>query len=325
MSGGMRYVWSANDGESEAFEGDPGVMTRRLAPLESFFSLLREAFARLKDNLAGAAFLLSVHLVATIVVLTLVALVMKISGSPWPALIAGGLFFCLLIGPALGALTSFMAVNIWDDGAVSLLDAWSFCQQNVADCLFSYWWALLYEAGLWFRALPSLWPGALMAAILHTVLHFFTEVENLFYIDALIVVGMTIPLAILRLWERIRRISTFLYLFTAFEVVDGDTIFSEDLPAEQSGYWRSRFARLFHRLDDDWWRGPLNRALGWKIFFTAVWLVPAGLFFYSGISPMAAFFLTAIFPLQIRFILSLWYAVAAAGWFRNNLSSGLYY
>lgn len=324
MSGGVRYIW-AQDEDRDEFEADPGVLTRRLGTIPSFFSLIREAFVRLKDNWITLVLMAAIHLGVTIVVLTIVALVMKISGSPWPGLIAGALVVVTVAAPVLSAAGAYLTLNIWDEGSVSIFEAMAFCRQNLAENLMAYWWTFFYQAGLWLRAIPSLWPGLLMVAILHAALHFLTEVDNLFFWDALVVFGVTLPLAIVRLWERIRRVSTFLYRFTAYEIVDDLTIFAEDLPEGMSGYWRSRFARLFHRLDDEWWQGPLNQALAWKILFGLVWLVPAALIFSSGISPLAAFCVTAIFPWQIRYVLSFWYSVASAGWFRNNLSSGLYY
>lgn len=299
-------------------------MARRLAPVTSFTVMARRAGQLFGDNIVSMACLALVHLAVMIFLLALMGLVMKIFGSALAGLIFGLIVMLLLTGPVLRMLSCYMAINIWDDFTASPLDAVSFIRSVYPRCLLSYLWAVYYEADLWVRTLPHIWPGLFLAAVLHALLHFFTEVDSIFFWDALVVVGVTAPLAISRLWNRVRRIH-FLYDFVAFEVVDGKTVFAEDLSEDQSGYWRGRYARIFYRLDDDWWQVPLSRAAWLWLAKNAIWALPSLLIILSGISPLAKFYLVAAFGFTLRYVLNLWYDLAAAGWFRENLASGKYY
>mgnify|MGYP003701347119 CR=1 FL=1 len=263
------------------------------------------------------------HLGIMVLLLVMVGLVMKIIAG-WVCLVLGFFAILFFIGPVMRMISCHLALNLWDDSSAEPLEAAFFVRSIYFKALASYLWSIYYEADILARALPSIWPGLFAAAALHAALHFLSDVANIFLWDLVLFLIITIPLAANRLWERIRRIN-FLYSFTAFELVDGKTLFAEDLSDYQPGYWRGRFARLFYRLEDEWWQGALNRALLLRIVVSLVWALPSALVLLSGISPMAKLYLVSVFGLTLRYTVRLWYDVSSAGWFRENFSSGRYY
>lgn len=322
----MNYLWPEDGPEMDM---DPAVAARRLGSISSFVELGRQAGGIFLENIVVMACLALAHLAVMVLLLAVMGVVMKASGSPWVGLIFGLVLLLVFVGPALRMISCHVALNLWDDGNTSPLEAALFAKENYFKCLFSYLWAVYYEADLLARGLPSIWPGLLVAGIVHATLHFttgFTQIEpgRIFYFDALALALVSLPLAAGRLWPRLRR-TWILYPFTAFEVVDGKSVFAEDLAEDQPGYWRGRYARLFYRLNDDWWHRPLNRSAWLQLAKNAVWILPSILILISGLGPMAKFYLITAFILTLRYALNLWFDLTSAGWFRDNISSGDYY
>lgn len=315
----MNYLWPEDGPE---IEFDPALAVRRLAPVPSFLAMGRRAGQLIVDNILSLTCVVLCHLGAMLVLLLFMALMMKI--NTWFGLILGLLAVLFLLGPMMRLISCHLALNMWDEAVASPLESAAFAKSLYFKALISYLWSIYYEADLLVRALPSAWPGLFAAAVLHACLHFLTEVTDIFFWDIVIFSVITFPWAASQLWDRIRRIN-FLYAFTAFEIIDDKTLFAEDLPEDQPGYWRGRFARLVYRLDDEWWHRPLNKAAFIRLFINAFWAIPSLLVILSSWTLMGKLFMVVVFGLTLRYALRIWYDTASAGWFRENFSSGKYY
>ena len=316
----MNYLWPEDGPEIEV---DPDLAARRLAPVIPFRRMGRRVNRLFTENILTLVCVVMSHLGVMVLLLVVVGLLMKIIAG-WVGLVFGLLAILFLIGPVMRMISCHLALNLWDDANAAPLEAAFFTKSIYFKSLAAYLWSIYYEVDIVARALPSIWPGLFAAAALHAALHFLSDVTDIFFWDVLVFLIITIPLAAIRLWERIRRIN-FLYSFTAFEIVDGKTLFAEDLSEDQPGYWRGRFARLFYRLEDEWWQGPLNKALMLRIGTGMIWALPAVLILVSGMGPMAKLYLVSVFGLTLRYAVRLWYDASAAGWFRENFSSSKYY
>lgn len=315
----MNYLWSEGGAEL-AF--DPALAARRLAPVASLRNMARRAGQLLLKNIPGLACLVLCHLGAMLVLSLFVALVMNV--SQWAGLIFGLVVILFLVGPVMRLISCHLALTMWDKAEASPLKSAALAKSLYFKALGSYLWAIYYEADLLARALPSFWPGLLTAAVLHACLHFLSGVTDIFFWDVLVFAAITVPWSAYLLWGRIRRVN-FLYTFTAFEIIDNKTLFAEDLAEDKPGYWRGRFARLFYRLDDEWWSRPLNMAALIRLLLNCLWAIPSFMVIMSSWTVTGKLFMVAVFGLSLRYALRLWYDALSAGWFRENLSSGNYY
>lgn len=315
----MNYLWSEG-GPAVVF--DHALAVRRLAPVASLTNMARRAGQLLLKNIPGLACLVLCHLGAMLVLLLLMALVMNV--SQWAGLVFGLVVILFLVGPVMRIISCHLALNMWDKTEASPLESAAFSVNLYFKALGSYLWAVYYEADLMARALPSIWPGLFTAAVMHACLHFLSRVTDIFFWDVVVFAAITVPWAAHQHWGRIRRVN-FLYVFTAFEIVDDKTLFAEDLSEDKPGYWRGRFARLFYRLDDEWWCRPLNMAAFIRLLINCLWAIPSFMVIMSSWTMMGKLFVVAVFGLTFRYALRLWYDVLSAGWYRENLSSGKYY
>ncbi|MDR0882242.1 MAG: hypothetical protein LBP55_06835 [Candidatus Adiutrix sp.] len=283
-----------------------------------------EAFRRLTPNLPLLGWLAAVYLLVILVLLVILGLFYSWLGQAWLALLAT-LPFLLLVLPAARLVICHLALNLWDDGQASLAEAAGFVRLNLKDAYRSAWCGLhTYEIPLLWRFLVAALPGAVVLAAFYLIPR-----QSLFVIEfppswETPVIGlaviMTLIVATFKLWSQARSILTFLYRFSAFEIVDGHSPFSADLADGPGNNWSSRFARMFHRLSQEPYNGYLTKPIWTALAVMAVWLWPAALVVSSSWLPMSKIYALAFGPLFLRFILNLWYTAASAGYYRAHWS-----
>lgn len=289
---------------------------RLLTVLGAYFP---EAGRMFVANLPVLGWVTAIYLLISVVLLAALGLMMRLMGSPWPALVLTALLLIVVVMPLVRLTVCHLALNIWDDGEASLLEAAVFARSNYLDALGASWRGLIYEGDLLLRLIACSGPGLAIGAGLHWLLPYSGVTLALGW-EILIVTLLTAVLAGYYLWGQARRISTFLYRFNAFEIVDGQSVFSQDIVEGSGGHWRSRFARLYHHLDQDPFPYEFNLPLVVALAAALVWLLPSAGILSADLRPLSKVYLLAIGPFLIRFIFSLWYTIAAAGYYRANLA-----
>lgn len=289
---------------------------RLLTVLGAYFPEAGRMFA---GNLPALGLAAAIYLLIGVSLLAVMGVVMRLVGSPWPALALVALLLIILVVPLLRLSVCHLALNIWDDGEASLLEAAGFARSNYLDALRAAWNGLLYEADLWVRFIACCGPGLAIGAGLHWLLPYSGMSLALGW-EILIALTLSVILAAYYLWGQARRVSTFLYRFNAFEIVDGQSAFSQDIVEGSGGHWRSRFARMYHQLDLEPFPYEFNMPLVVALASSLAWVLPAGGILIADLQPLSKLYLLVVGPFLIRFIIGLWYTIAAAGYYRANLA-----
>lgn len=289
---------------------------RLLTVLGAYFPEAGRMFAA---NLPVLGWTTAIYLLISVSLLAALGLLARLIGSPWPALALAALLLALLVMPLMRLTVCHLALNIWDDGEASLLEAAGFARSNYLDALGACWSALIYEGELWLRLIACSGPGLAVAAGLHWLLPYSGARLAPGWI-MLIALGLTAILAGYYLWDQARRVATFLYRFNAFEIVDGQSAFSQDIVEGSGGHWRSRFARMYHHLDQEPFPYEFNLPLAVALAVALVWFLPSLGILGADLRPLAKVYLLAIGPFLVRFVFGLWYTIAAAGYYRANLA-----
>lgn len=290
--------------------------SRLLTVLGAYFPEAGRMFA---GNLPALGWAAAIYLLIGVSLLAVMGVVMRLVGSPWPALALAALLLVILVLPLLRLSVCHLALNIWDDGEASLLEAVSFARSNYFDALRVSWNGLLYEGDLWIRFIACCGPGLAIGAGLHWLLPYSGMSLALGW-EILIAVALSVILAACYLWSQARRVSTFLYRFNAFEIVDGQSAFSQDIVEGSGGHWRSRFARMYHQLDLEPFPYEFNMPLVVALISSLAWVLPAIAILIADLQPLSKLYLLVVGPFLIRFIIGLWYTIAAAGYYRANLA-----
>jgi len=289
---------------------------RLLTVLGAYFPEAGRMFAA---NLPVLGWATAIYLLISVSLLAALGVLMRLIGSPWPALVLVALVLVGLVLPLVRLTVCHLALNIWDDGEASLLEAAAFARGNYLDALGACWNGLIYEGYLWLRLVACSGPGLAVGAGLHWLLPYSGVSLGLGW-EILIVALLTAILAGYYLWDPARRVSTFLYRFNAFEIVDGQSVFSQDIVEGSGGHWRSRFARMYYHLDQEPFPYEFNLPLAVVLATALVWLLPSAGILSADLQPLSKIYLLAIGPFLIRFIFGLWYTIASAGYYRANLA-----
>lgn len=286
-------------------------------------------------NLPALGWVSTVYLLAGMSILAILGLTTRIFGSPWPsmalawwpalaliswpAILLVVILFILLVMPLIRLTVCHLALNIWDDGEASLFEAAGFARSNYFDALGAAWNGFLYEGKLLLFFIACWIPGLALGAGLHWLLP-YSGVTLAPGWNILIIGTLTVILAVYYLWGQARRVNTFLYRFNAFEIVDGQSVFSQDIVEGPGGNWRSRFARMYHKLN----QGPLphefNMPLAVALAVSLIWVIPSIWILAADWQPLSKIYVLTLGPLMIRFLIGLWYTIAAAGYYRANLA-----
>ncbi len=283
--------------------------------------IFRQAGRLLLANLGNAGWAVGGYFLVALALLAVPAVTVKVSGNAWPAVLADLLILVLLVVPLARLTLCHLALNIWDDGEASLIEALTYARGNYLAALSMAWRGLLYEGELWLRFLACMLPGAALGSMFYFIPpHLGYQVD----LDWIILgaVLLTIGLALYYLWGQARRVATFLYSFNAFEDIEGESAFGADIVEKRFGFWRSRFARMYHHLDREPFSGALNRPLAVIVFVGLIWGGLAALIVSYRMPPLATAYVLGLGPLGIRFLASFWYTIVAAGYFRAYLVPG---
>ena|GEM_PF-6822950 len=309
------------------------LVNRLLTVLGVYFP---EAGRLLGANLSALAWVGAGYLLISLTLLALMGLSTRIFGSPWPALALGRwpalaliswpailvvlILLILLVIPLVRLIICHLALNIWDDGEASLTEAVSFARSNYLDSLGAALSGLWYEWKTLIRFIGCWVPGLALGAGLHWLLP-YSGVELKMGWKILIAGAVTVILTVYYLWGEARRVNTFLYRFNAFEILDGQSVFSQDIVEGSGGNWRSRFARMYHHLGQGPFPHEFNMPLAVALAAYLIWVPLAVWILAADWQPLSKIYLLALGPLMIRFLIGLWYTIAAAGYYRANLAT----
>ncbi len=271
-----------------------------------FVDLCRTAARLFRENLTVVGWFIGLSILILLGVIFLFSLVSWLTESQGIGLALSLPPLLLLAAPVISLAGRHLALSIWDEGQARPLEALKYAAANLPEAAALFWRSRYYDADLLFRLLISVAPSVLAGLALYAILKEAGAPGARSW--GITLAGVMIGLMLLYyIWPRARRILTFLPAFNAYEKIDG-----------QSGHWGFRCELMYHWLGRKQYAAALNLALLAALPILLTWSGLAALILSLRLPPLLAAYLLVLLPFTARLAGTLWYDIAAAGYYRYN-------
>ena len=271
-----------------------------------FVDLCRMAARLFKENLTVIGWFIGLSVLILLGIIFFFSVASWMVGNQWIGLLISLPLLLFVGAPVISLAKHRLALNIWDEGQASPLDAFRYAADNLTEAIAIFWQSVYYDADLLFRLTISVAPSVLAGLAVISVLNEF-KVQSAYSWGVMVSAVMIGLMLAFYVWHRARRILTFLPAFNAFEKIDG-----------QSGYWGIRCELMYHWLTKKRYIATLNIAL---LAALPIILVSGGLLaliISLWLPPLVTVYLLVLLPFTVRLAGNLWYDIMAAGYYRYN-------